>query len=385
MSRLAATLLASTLPCAAGGLLIVGLDGFRHDYAARFPAPHLRRMAAEGAVARALIPCFPSTTFPNFYTIATGLPPEQHGIVEMLFHDPAGRRFYYRDPSSTDDGAWYGGTPIWVAAEKAGIPSATYFWPGSSAEIEGRRPRWFFPYDPSVTPERKIDQVQSWLAMPERERPRLVMVYLPEVDVAGHRHGPDAPQTRDAVAAVDSAVGRLRALSSAAGYDIVVVSDHGMSRVREIIDLSGLADFSGFRVANGLMLVQLYSSDPALIGRTRSALRGRSTKWSVYRRSEIPRHLRFNLNPRIGDLVIVPNGPYLIGIGHEIPRLAGMHGYDPRRFPEMNGVLYAAGPRIRPGIRWPAVRNTDLFRWFARLLELPGHQTVAGPLGAALR
>ncbi len=353
-------------------LIVIGLDGFRSDYAIRHSAPRIAGFVKQGASAASLVPSFPSTTFPNFYTIATGLPPARHGIVEMDFHDPSGKRFYYRDAAAVADPAWYGGTPIWLAAERAGIKAATYFWPGSSVAIRGRKPSWSFVYDPKVTRDDKVRQTLAWLDLPPKERPGLVMLYFSDVDAAGHAHGPLAPQTKEAVAAVDRSAGDI--LDGLAkrkiAANVVFVSDHGMSAVQQSIDLTPLADFSGFRISNGLGLVQLYSSDIALIDKTYAALRGKSPMWTVYRRAEIPAHLQFSDNPRIGDLVILPNGPYMIAIKYEIPPLRGMHGYDPKRFREMDGILYAAGPAFRPGAYCGPVLNTTLYAMFARLLGL---------------
>src|SRR5208282_2776893 len=63
-------------------VILVSLDGFRYDYAAEHGAPNLERMAEEGASApEGMIPSFPSVTFPNHYSIVTGLYPGHHGIV----------------------------------------------------------------------------------------------------------------------------------------------------------------------------------------------------------------------------------------------------------------------------------------------------------------
>jgi len=369
-------------------LLLIGVDGFRSDFLERHKAPRLAEFARAGVSASALIPCFPSTTFPNFYSIATGLRPEEHGVLEMDFHDPAtGKRFYYRDADSVADPMWWKGTPIWIAAENAGLRTAAYFWPGTDVAIGGRRPTWFFPYNPRTRRDQKVRQVLEWLRLPVGERPRLVTVYFSDVDSAAHRFGPNAAETAKAAAEVDASIGELLdgLKSVRPEVNVVIVSDHGQSRVERSIDLTPLADFSGFKVSNGLSITQLYSNDAALVDRTYQALKNKSPDWTVYRRAEIPKHLRYSANPRIGDLVILPNGPYMIGVRDPIPDLRGMHGYDPSRFPEMHGILFAAGPGFRPGARTGAVENTLLYAMFERLLGLRATKPLDPRLQRLLR
>src|SRR3954452_24032303 len=70
-------------------LILISFDGWRWDYIDRLPAPNLKALAARGVRAKALLPSFPVLTFPNHYTIATGLSPEHHGIIANTMRDPA--------------------------------------------------------------------------------------------------------------------------------------------------------------------------------------------------------------------------------------------------------------------------------------------------------
>ena len=72
-------------------VVLVSFDGFRPDYLDRFPTPSFDRLAEAGARA-ALIPAFPSLTFPAHYSIATGLYPEHHGIRRQPLLRPRARR-----------------------------------------------------------------------------------------------------------------------------------------------------------------------------------------------------------------------------------------------------------------------------------------------------
>ncbi|MCS6952316.1 MAG: ectonucleotide pyrophosphatase/phosphodiesterase [Bryobacteraceae bacterium] len=364
-------------------VLLVGLDGFRFDYADRYGARNLLSLRDRGASAEALVPAYPSLTFPSFYTLATGLYPERHGIVGNRFFDPErGEEFYFRENQS--DGSWYGGTPIWVLAEQQGLRTATYFWPGTSAPIQGWLPTFFYAYNPETTREERVRQVLEWFHLPEERRPHLVIVYFSDVDSAGHQYGPDSEETRRAVQAVDRSLGQLLdgLQRVRPAVNVVVVSDHGMMACEPFVDVTDHADFSRFRVVSDTVHVMLYSEDRRLVEETRRALHGKSKLYEVWQREQIPSHLRFRENRRIGDLVIMSTGPHplsvrLAGRATGAPRSQprGMHGWDPERFPLMCGIFYAAGPQIRPGVRLKAIRAVDVFPLLSSLLDLeaPGN------------
>jgi predicted AlkP superfamily pyrophosphatase or phosphodiesterase len=359
---------------AAPPVVVIALDGFRYDYAVKHGARRIAALEREGATAEGgMIPAFPSVTFPNFHTMATGLVPERHGIVAMHFYDRAlEREFSYRVNSR--EGFWYGGTPVWELAERGGILAATYFWPGSDAGVDHWWPSYHERYDGSITHEQKVEQVFWWLERGEAARPGLILVYFEDADAAGHRFGPDAEETRAAVMKVDATVGRLvdgiRARAPRA--DIVLLSDHGMSAVTKWIDFTGDADLAGCRTENDGPQTMLYCSD---VEKVRAELTSKAHDYEVYRRSEMPAHLHYRNNARIGDLVVVPKGPYIVAAsapGVEpigaLLKLKGMHGYDPGADAEMRGILIGVGPSFRGGARVRDPRNEDVFALLAHLL-----------------
>src|ERR1700760_4614573 len=178
-------------------VVLVSIDGFRYDYARKYGATHLLAIAEKGAsVPDGMLPSYPSLTFPNHYTIVTGLYPEHHGIVANNFYDPARKeRYSYSDPATNSDGSWYGGEPLWVLAEKQGMRAACFFWPGSEAEIDAARPSYYLKFDDRFPDEKRIDQVVAWLRLPPEQRPHFITLYYSAVDRAGHQFGPNTPQT----------------------------------------------------------------------------------------------------------------------------------------------------------------------------------------------
>lgn len=358
-------------------VVLVSLDGFRYDYAKLYGAPHLDAMARDGASARdGMLPAYPSVTFPNHYTLVTGLYPEHHGIVAMNFYDPARKqRYAFNDPATVTDGSWYRGVPLWSLAEQQGMRAACFFWPGSEAKIAGERPSYYLKYDDSVPDEARIDQVIDWLKLPEAERPHFVTLYYSEVDHAGHQYGPDAPETRDAVHRVDTLIGTLRTRLAATHLpiDLVVVSDHGMAAEQgDWINLDQYVDLAGVETAGAL----LYPETEEAAATIYSKLRIASDKFMVYRRNKTPAALNYNSEPRMGDPVIVPTGPYAIrsrapaDAAHDHAPNKGMHGYDAHAVPEMRAIFYAVGPDIRPGTALQPFENVNVFPFLAEILQL---------------
>jgi predicted AlkP superfamily pyrophosphatase or phosphodiesterase len=356
-------------------IVLVSLDGFRYDYARRYGTKTLLDMAAQGASAPdGMIPSFPSVTFPNHYTIVTGMYPDNHGIVENEFYDPQRHeRFSFSDPKNATDGSWYGGTPLWVLAERQGMRAACFFWPGSETAISGTRPSYYLAYDGRVPDDRRVDQVLDWLKLLPEKRPHFITLYLSDADSAGHRTGTDSPETAAAVGRLDAALARLKTglASLRLPINLIVVSDHGMVNVEgPWINLDQYADLRGFETVGTL----LYPPDEPAAARVYSQLKGASEKFAVYRRKDVPEHLHFDYNLRIGDPVVIPNGPYLMrarntGSPNEtLPK--GMHGYDPEMMKEMRSAFYAVGPAFKTGATLPPFENVNLYPMMANILGL---------------
>jgi predicted AlkP superfamily pyrophosphatase or phosphodiesterase len=323
-----------------------------------------------------MLPTYPSVTFPNHYSLVTGLYPEHHGIVAMSFYDPVRKeRYAFNDAKMVTDGSWYRGVPLWSLAEKQGMRAACFFWPGSEAEIAGARPSYYLKYDDAVPDEDRVDQVVEWLKLPAAKRPHFITLYFGEVDHAGHEYGPDAPETRAAARHVDGEIGTLRSKLGKLHLpiDLVVVSDHGMAREQGgWIDLDQYVDFSGMQTVGALM----YPDSEESAAKVYAKLRIQSDKFKAYRRSRMPAELDYTGEPRIGDPVVVATGPYSIRVhgaadpAQDHPPNKGVHGYDPRIVPEMRAIFYAEGPDIRKGVALKPFENVNVFPFLAEILGL---------------
>ncbi len=358
-------------------VVLVSLDGFRWDYAKRENATHLLALGKHGVWApNGMLPSYPSLTFPNHFTIVTGLYPEHHGLVANSFYDETKQaRYAINDASAVTDGSWYSGTPLWSLAESQGMRTACFFWPGSEARIAGFQPTYYLKFDDKIDPAARVDQVLAWLQLPAADRPHFITLYFSEPDHEGHQFGPDAPETKAAVHKVDALIGKLKEGLDATGLpiDLVVVSDHGMIKTQgPWITLDQFADLTGIDFVGGL----LYGKTEEDRARVYDKLKHASSQFVVYRRKDVPAELNYSQNPREGDPVIIATGPYVFRAHGpsegkpDQPPIAGMHGYDPRRIPEMKASFFAAGPDIVVGKTVQPFENVNLYPWLAHLLGL---------------
>ena len=270
-------------------VVLVSLDGFRWDYAKRDGATHLLALGKRGVWApEGMIPSYPSLTFPNHFTIVTGLYPEHHGLVANSFYDETKQaRYAINDPKAVTDGSWYAGVPLWSLAESQGMRAACFFWPGSEAKIAGYLPTYYLHFDNKIDDTARIAQVLAWLRLPAEERPHFITLYYNEPDHEGHEFGPDAPETKAAVLKVDALVGKLEAGLDATGLpiDLVVVSDHGMVKEQGgWITLDQFADLTGFETDGAL----LYGKTEADRVRVYNQLKKASSQFMVFRRKNVP-------------------------------------------------------------------------------------------------
>jgi alkaline phosphatase D len=371
-------------------VILVSLDGFRYDYAKKYHAEHLLTLAAQGAsVPEGMLPSYPSITFPNHYTIMTGLYPEHHGIVANNFYDPVRKENYsYRD-KSVGDGTWYGGTPLWVLAEQQGMRAASFFWVGSEADIQGVRPSYYLKFDGSFPNGKRVEQVLAWLHLPPEQRPHMITLYFSDTDSAGHRYGPDSSQEADAVHELDGQIGKLMdgIKESKLPVDLIVLADHGMAEVKGApihLDQYGL-NLSWMATTVGS---NLYAKSEDDAQKAFEALRGKNDKFVVYRRAQVPAYLHFDGNSREGDPVVVPTGPYFITATADLTAPehppTGMHGYDATKMPEMKAIFFAAGPDIRAGVTLEPFENVNVFPLIAKILGLDIANLKTGPIDGKL-
>lgn len=359
-------------------LLLVSLDGFRADYLEKAETPNLHQIASQGVRAKALIPAFPSETFPNHYTIVTGLYPEHHGIVSNVMFDPVFKdTFRLGKVEAVTDGRWWGGEPVWVTARKQGRKAATFFWPGSEAEIQGFRPNYWKTFDSTILYQDRIKQVLEWLSLPEVERPVFITLYIDLTDRVGHASGPDSAEMLEAIRSVDSTIGNLliglEQTPVSKSLNLLIVSDHGMAELspERVIYPADYLDLADAEVVD-------WSPNFAVIPRTGkeeevyTRLLHAHPHLKVYRKEQIPERFHYRENRRIAPILAMADegwqvrkrGPLDAAV---IQSKRGGHGYD-NALPSMAGIFVARGPAFGKGIEVEPFENVHLYNLMCVLL-----------------
>lgn len=381
-----AALLLLLAACASRPVILVSIDGLRTDAIGSGTMPTLDALAADGVQAAWMNPSFPTLTFPNHYTLVTGLRPDHHGIINNTMFDPALGRFSLRDRDAVGDGRWWGGKPAWVTLQEHGGRAATMFWPGSEAPIAGQYPSDWRPFDASVSAAERVDQVLAWLDRKPPRRPRLVTLYFDEVDHQEHAWGPGSAQALTAQANVDAALARLLSGLEARGIrgdvDLIVVSDHGMAAVppgqREYIDdwlaAKGLAIDAVDVVTRGSSM-GVNPAEGADADAVEAALTGRHEHAECWRKQDLPAQWHYGSHPRVPAIVCQADVGWLLMVrrpGGERTgtHATGAHGFAPE-LPEMRAVFVADGPSFADGARLPAFDNVDVYPLLMHLLQVP--------------
>ena len=363
-------------------LVLVSVDGLRPADVTATAMPALAALGDANVRAVGMRPSYPALTFPNHYALVTGLRPDRHGIVHNSMADARLGKFRTSNRVAVETGDWWGGVPIWVSAQRAGLRTATMFWPGSEAAIDGVRPWQWRPYRDDTTASESVAQVLQWLALPARERPRFVTMYLDQVDEASHDHGPDSPQAvaarRDVDAAIDALLRGLRENGHLQTTNLLVVSDHGFDTIPpgQVLRTEAMAPPE---VAEAISDGQVIGFAP-LPGKTAEAERlllGRHAHYECWRKQELPARWHYGTHPRIPAIVCQMDAGWdaLWPKKYDFAMqragdTRGSHGFDPD-LPSMRATFIAAGPAFRRGVQLPVFDNVDVYPLLMRLLGLP--------------
>jgi predicted AlkP superfamily pyrophosphatase or phosphodiesterase len=370
-------------------VILISADGFRYDYAEKYNAKNINQMGQQGVKAKAMLPSYPSITFPNHWSIITGLYPSHHGIVDNYFKDYNRNESYkMSSQQNAEDGSWYGGVPLWSLAESQGMLAASLQWVGSASNAGGIRPTYYYRYHEKFTPQEKIKKVVDWLKLPENKRPHFISLYFPEVDSAGHFYGPNSEQTKQAVALVDQAISKLIQEVGALKLDnvnFIFVSDHGMKEIdgkKPIAIPFLLQDASKYEINNAQTLLRVHVKNKNNIEKTYQKLNKKKTdNYNVYLASNFPEELHYGSKDdrynRIGDILLVPNSPYVF-LENWRKTSTGKHGYNVYTEPDMKAIFYAYGPAFNKNMEIEEFENIHIYPLIAKLLDLQIEKTIDG-------
>jgi predicted AlkP superfamily pyrophosphatase or phosphodiesterase len=368
-------------------VILISADGFRYDLADKYRAKNLIRLRESGVEANYMLSVFPSLTFPNHYSIATGDYPSHHGIVDNSFYDPIRHKAYTMGKRSiVEDSSWYGATPIWVLAEKQSMLSASFYWVGTDAAIQGIRPTYYYKYNTQIPMDERIRIVLNWLSLPENIRPHLITFYMPDVDHEEHLYGTNSKQTAMAVYYTDKAVGDLvRSIDSLhLPVNFIFLSDHGMIDIDTLhtIPLPDGIDTNRFVILNSLSIAHLYAKDSADILPAYHLLKQNAKDYDVYLAKELPSRWHYHLSDdyyhRIGDIILVSRAPKVFNFtGHHVNRAT--HGFEPK-MTEMHATFYAWGPAFKSGFKIDGFENIHVFPLITKILSLQNPISIDGRL-----
>ena len=359
--------------------IILSLDGFRWDYPAKTATPSLNEIAREGVKAVSLIPSFPSKTFPNHYTIATGLVPDHHGLVNNSFYDQElDRPYSIGNIEARFNPIFYGGEPIWITAKRQGVKTASFFWVGS--DVDNMHPDLWKKYNQLTPFSQRINTILKWLKLPPAERPRLIMAYYHEPDESGHHYGPDDKRTLKTIRELDEVVGdfyrRIKQLPNADSINLIIVSDHGMGSISSKRNIA-LRDYIPktwpVRIEGGIPIFNLYA--PGAWRDSAYASLKKAPHIQVWKPAEVPAYLNYGKNQRVGDIIVVADSAWSVSIARPVKEeTGGTHGYDPRNT-DMHAIFYAVGPDFKRGYTQPSFQNIHIYPLLAYLLGIQPAKT----------
>lgn len=354
--------------------VIISLDGCRWDYPEMYNTPFLDQLGKEGVKA-IMQPSFPSVTFPNHYTLATGLVPDHHGIIANTFLDQeSGLVFSLGNKETKQDPRFWGGEPIWITAKKQGKKVGVVYWPGSDVAIQGTYPYIYHNYEkkPLLTFTERIVEIERMLKLPENERPQLIMAYFDEPDHSGHTYGPESKQTRKQVETLDCLLGQLwndiQRMPDGKNINLIVTADHGMDRNsnERIINLANYLDKSWYKdIANGFptMIYPNKGCDAKIL----KAL-AKVPHIRAWKKNEMPAYLNYGTNKNVADIVVISDIGWVFSDKSKV--LAGNHGFDPT-YSDMHVIFRAAGPDFKNGyIKEHTFKNVDVYPLLNHLLGI---------------
>ncbi|KAL5499827.1 hypothetical protein EMCRGX_G011290 [Ephydatia muelleri] len=386
--------------CAKPPLLMISVDGFRQEYLNRSLNLYLTQLASKGVTAQFMTPAFPSKTFPNHFTIVTGLYPESHGIVNNNFYDKTLKASFALGGSTQNDAKWWLGEPIWVTAAKQGLRSGVYFWPGSEAPIQGIYPTYYFKYSSSTPFAQQVSTVLGWFDLADDKRPQMMAMYFDEPDGAGHSYGPASSQVHAAIGNVDAIIESLFVGLQQRGIEdcvnVMIVSDHGMTALDKK-KVAYISDYLPSQYAQGATYPSYgvnaeinLSNQVAAFNALNQSATAANAPFKAYLRTNIPsRYHSGTINQqRFGDIYLIGDlGSYIYPTKSYSPTsYLGNHGYD-NQLTDMQSIFVASGPAFKQGYVHPGFENIELYNLMCGLLGIvpsPNNGT-AGSLNAMLK
>jgi predicted AlkP superfamily pyrophosphatase or phosphodiesterase len=370
--------------------ILISFDGFRWDYPDRGITPNLDQINKNGVHALSLKPCFPSKTFPNHYSIVTGMYPENHGIIANSFNNPYTKEKYsLYDSIAVRDPKWYKGEAIWETAKRQGVITASYFWPGSELLPDYRRPDYSEKFVYARPYYERINGALKWLELPYDKRPHFITLYFDAIDTSGHNYGPNSNEVNQSIAMEDSIVGKiflgLKKINLFDSTNVIILSDHGMTELstERVINIDNLLSGFQFKTSDRGTMMFIYPEESQK-NVVYQKLKDSEDNYKVYWKSDIPDYLHYKDNPFIAEIIIIADLGYSLFNSKDVEKYSahfplGNHGYDPSNL-DMNGIFYAIGPDFKKGYTCGTIENIDIYPLLAKILRIFPNNNIDGKL-----
>ncbi len=367
-------------------VILVSFDGFRWDYVNRDITPNIQELIDNGVHALSLRPSFPSKTFPNHYSIITGMYPENHGIISNNFENiHTGEKFTMR----STEGNWWVGRAFWEIAENNGITTGTYFWPGSRLADTLRQPTYSKEYYHEKPYEERIDSLLKWLQYPKEKRPNFLSIYFDETDTQGHKHGPNSKGINVSIQRCDSLVkylrNGLRDIGLLDSVNIILTADHGMTEISKdrAVNIEQMLTGLEYKATDGdpFMMIQPSENDREKI---KNILEANQQHYRFYKREDVPDHYHFSNNGLIYDFVLIADLGWMLVDNDDMERWdkyasLGTHGFDNNEL-DMHGIFIASGPAFKKNYKTGTVWNVDIYPLLCEIFNIPQNKTIDGKL-----
>ncbi len=372
-------------------VLLISFDGFRWDYLDRDLSPTLDKFKSEGVRALSLRPSYPSKTFPNHLSIITGMYPENHGIITNYIKDPYKNRIYrLGSEAAVTDPSWYLGEPFWVTAERNGIITASYFWPGSEMKPDYLHPTYFKKFDQKRPYKERIDGVADWLSLPYKERPHFVTLYFSETDNTGHKFGPNSNEVNNSIKLLDSLteylIDKLNGTPVKDSVNIIIVSDHGMTEIspNRIINIDSILNENEYDFQNYGPFMLLEPINKTTVKKLYIKLKMNENHFKVYRKNNVPANFHFSHNPFITPIVVMADLGWSLVNNKLLKKLKGNyskgdHGYDNNQM-DMHGLFLAKGPNFKKNYYCGTIWNIDIYPLLCKIFNISPRSNIDGKL-----
>lgn len=367
-------------------MILISIDGFANYYLEKYQPKNILALANSGVRAKALLPIYPSKTFPNHLSIVTGVYPANHGIIHNRFYRPDLKQHYYLG-AGKDNPAWLTALPIWTVAEQQGVKTAIYFWPESETKIAGQLPSYYFPYQHNTPNITRINQLINWLKLPPNQRPQLLVSYFSTLDSAGHKYGPDSREVKQAIQDIDRLIGMLITRLEdeiSQEVNIILVSDHGMANITPTaIDVDNLiTKTKSLKLINGQTQLFIYSNNAQDIEDAKTQLLAQpdkvKSKYRVYLKKEYPKHWQMKGKLRaIPDLIVEAIIPATFRYQNKDTG-AATHGYDPLNNRDLDAIFIANGPSFNVKQVIEPFENIHIYPMLIEVLGLTNNHIVDG-------